>query len=525
MFKPPISLVNKIKENQNMKTVEYETQQAANNMYKRDPVIKHNLENFQNYDSRTSGLVSNKDTEQLWEQPFEPIVGHTGVNMFPEVEANMFQRKFEAFTGQDKVKFFSQKEAVTNDPYLMAPEPILNSAVPNPQDRIDFLKQGLLRQGNIKPFESELVGARHIQPIFRPLPKVGADRTVNPKKTLEYQTTTPPVSNIPKGTLASQTFKNKVERAFAMDRLGFTTTGAVVKQSQYGTVDNKYQNRPETAPTKEQIFRNANTETPLQQKSPDNFLVNTQKESTQLPHVGQAAPFNQTSLYMKSAENYNVNTAKEGLQHEYIGNTSPFNQQELYMKGADNYHVNTAKEGLQHEYIGNTSPFNQQELYMKGADNYHVNTAKEGLQHQYIGNTSPFNQQALHMKGADNYHVNTEKEDVMQINHTGNAAPFNDVEAQASSIGEVHFISKDDILRGRKPTMCGPSITNVDVNVGFNKRHQLYGVREFTNGGTSTTERLTSAYKMRNSEIDLTERLDPCLNIPMLDNPYANYLI
>ena len=725
MFKPPISIVNKIKENKNKKIIEHETQQAANEMYKRDPVVQHNMtEHFSNYyDTRTTGLVSNKDTEQLWEQPFEPIIGHTGLNMYPEAEAEVFQRKLEMFTGNEKNTFFSQKEAVANDPYLMAPEPILNTSVPNPHERIDFFKQGLLRQGNVKPFESELVGARHIQPIFRPLPKTGAERSVNPKKTLEYQTTSPPVSNVPKGTLASQTFKNKVERAFAMDRLGFTTTGAVTKPSQYGQINNKLQNRPDTAPTKEQIFRNAGTETPLQQKPADNYSVNTSKESVQQPHVGNANLFNQTSLHMKTPENYTVNTSKEPLQHEYIGNTSPFNNQTLYMQGAENYivntskeplqheyignttpfnnqtlhmqgaenysvntskeplqheyignttpfnnqtlhmqgaenyivntskeplqheyignttpfnnqtlhmqgaenySVNTAKEGLQHEYIGNTTPFNNQTLHMQGADNYSVNTAKEGLQHKYvgnassfnnqalhmksaenyhvntdkeplqhkyvgnastfnnqalhmksaenyhvntdkeplqhkyvgnagpfnsqalymksaenyhvntdkeplqhkyIGNASSFNNQALHMKGAENYHVNTEKEDVMQVNHTGNAAPFNDVEAQAAPLGAAHFISKDEVLRGRKPTMCGPNITNVDVNVAFNRRKQLNGVREFMNGGTTSTERLTSTYRNKNNEIDLTERLDPCLNIPMLDNPYANALM
>ena len=161
---------------------------------------------------------------------------------------------------------------------------------------------------------------------------------------------------------------------------------------------------------------------------------------------------------------------------------------------------------------------------MKGADNYHVNTAKEPLQHQYIGNSGTFNGQELKMKGADNYHVNTEKEEVMTTNHTGNAAPFNDVEAQAAPIGETHFISKDDVLRGRKPTMCGPSITNVDVNVAFNKRKQL-NVRGFMNGGTTTTERLTSAYQVKDSEINITDRLDPCLNIPMVSNPYANALL
>ena len=760
MFKPPVSVVKKIKENQNMKTVAYNTQQAADEMYKRDPVVQHNLENFtvdNSYDPRFTGLVSSKDTAQLWEQPFEPIVGHTGLDVFPEVENETFQRKMEMFTGQEKTRYFSQKEAVVNDPRLMSPDPILNTAVPNAQERIDFYKQGLLRQGNVKPFESQLVGARHIQPLFRPLPKTGAERVVNPKKTIEYQTVTPPKSHVEKGALAAQTFKNKVDRAFAMDRLGFTTTGAVVKPAQYGTVDNKFQNRPETAPTGEQIFRNTspfnnqalimkgadnytintNKESlqneytgnaapfnnqELSMKGPNNYSVNTIKEAVQQPytgnagtfnnqalamknadvynvntnkeslqneytgnaapfnnqalamkgadnysintfkenvmhtqHVGNTTPFNNQALAMKGADNYNVNTAKESLQHQYIGNTTPFNNQSLALRGPDNYTVNTAKESLQHQYIGNTtpfnnqalalrgpdnynvntnkeslqhqyignttpfnnqalamknadvynvntakeslqhqyignttpfnnqalamknadvynvntnkeslqhqyigntspfnnqslamkgadnytvntakenvmttnhtgnaSPFNNQELSMKGADNYTVNTNKESLQHKYIGNTTPFNNQALAMKGADNYIVNTSKENVMTTNHTGNAAPFNDVEAQAAPLGAAHFISKDDVLKGRAPTMCGPNITNVDVNVAFNKRKQLLNVRNCTNGGTTSTERLTSSYKVKNTEIDISSRLDPCLNIPMIDNPYAN---
>ena len=561
MFKPPVSVVKKIKENQNMKTVAYNTQQAADEMYKRDPVVQHNLENFtidNSYDPRFTGLVSSKDTAQLWEQPFEPIVGHTGLDVFPEVENETFQRKMEMFTGQEKTRYFSQKEAVVNDPRLMSPDPILNTAVPNAQERIDFYKQGLLRQGNVKPFESQLVGARHIQPLFRPLPKIGAERVVNPKKTIEYQTVTPPKSHVEKGALAAQTFKNKVDRAFAMDRLGFTTTGAVVKPSQYGTVNNKFQNRPETAPTGEQIFRNTspfnnqalimkgadnytintNKESlqneytgnaapfnnqALAMKGPYNYTVNTIKEAVQQPYTGNAAPFNNQALAMKNADVYNVNTNKEFLQHQYIGNTTPFNNQALALRGPDNYTVNTAKENVMHtQHVGNTTPFNNQALAMKGADNYTVNTAKESLQHQYIGNTTPFNNQALAMKGADNYTVNTAKEDVMTTNHTGNARPFNNVEAQASQLGAAHFISKDDVLKGRAPTMCGPNITNVDVNVAFNKRKQLLNVRNCTNGGTTSTERLTSSYKVKNTEIDISSRLDPCLNIPMLDNPYAN---
>ena len=693
MFKPPVSIVNKIKENQNMQTIAYDTQRAADEMYKRDPVVQHNLENFTGYDPRFTGLVSNKDASQLWEQPFEPIVGHTGLDVFPEIEGEAFQRKMEMFTGQDKTRFFSQKEAVVNDPRLMVPSPILNTAVPNSQERIEFYKQGLLRQGNVKPFESQLVGARHIQPLFRPLPKVGAERTVNPKKTLEYQTVTPPKSHVEKGALAAQTFKNKVERAFAMDRLGFTTTGAVVKPAQYGTVDNKFQNRPETAPTGEQIFRNISpfNNQALNMKGADNYTINTAKESLQQPYTGNASsfnnqslamkgaesynvntnkeslqqpytgnttpfnnqslamkgadvysvntnkeslqqpytgnttpfnnqslamkgadvysvntnkenvmhtqyvgnttpfnnqslamkgadnytvntnkenvmhtqyvgnttPFNNQSLAMKGADNYNVNTNKESLQHQYIGNTTPFNNQSLAMKGADTYNVNTNKENVMHtQYVGNTTPFNNQSLAMKGADTYNVNTNKESLQHQYIGNTTPFNNQSLAMKGADtynvntvkesimttnhtgnatpfnnqslamkgadNYTVNTQKENVMTTNHTGNATPFNNVEAHTAPLGAAHFANKDAILKGRAPTMCGPSITNVDVNVACNKRKQLLNVRNYTNGGTTTTERLTSSYKVKNSEIDISSRLDPCLNIPMLDNPYAN---
>ena len=258
-------------------------------------------------------------------------------------------------------------------------------------------------------------------------------------------------------------------------------------------------------------------------RGPDNYNVNTAKESLQHQYIGNTTPFNNQALAMKNADVYNVNTNKESLQHQYIGNTTPFNNQALAMKNADVYNVNTAKENVMTtNHTGNASPFNNQELSMKGADNYNVNTNKESLQHKYIGNTTPFNNQALAMKGADNYTVNTAKENVMTTNHTGNAAPFNDVEAQAAPLGAAHFISKDDVLKGRAPTMCGPNITNVDVNVAFNKRKQLLNVRNCTNGGTTSTERLTSSYKVKNTEIDISSRLDPCLNIPMIDNPYAN---
>ena len=251
-FKPPNSILKTIQEKQNTNIINYETTQAANEMYNKDPVVKHNIENFTN--TRTNGLLPKEKINV--DQPFEPIVGHTGLNVFPEQEADMFQRKMEMFTGGEKTKFFHQKEAVLNDPNLMVPDPILNTAVPNAENRIEFYKQNLLRQGNVKPFESKLVGARHIQPIFRPLPKVGGDKYVNPKKTLEYQTITPPRSNVEKGAIAAQTFKNKVETAFAMDRLGFTTEGAIVAPTQYGNNIMKEQNRSETASTGDNIFRN-----------------------------------------------------------------------------------------------------------------------------------------------------------------------------------------------------------------------------------------------------------------------------
>ena len=419
-FKPPNSILKTIQEKQNTNIINYETTQAANEMYNKDPVVKHNIENFTN--TRTNGLLPKEKINV--DQPFEPIVGHTGLNAFPEQEADMFQRKMEMFTGGEKTKFFHQKEAVLNDPNLMVPDPILNTAVPNAENRIEFYKQNLLRQGNVKPFESKLVGARHIQPIFRPLPKVGGDKYVNPKKTLEYQTITPPRSNVEKGAIAAQTFKNKVETAFAMDRLGFTTEGAIVAPTQYGNNIMKEQNRSETASTGDNIFRNT-------------------------------SPFNSTPLQQQSPANFNVNTNKEDIQKKYIPNPNAFNSQ----------------------------------------------TAQQ--------------------KGAENYHVNTDKEQVMNTKRTGNGQPYNNVEAQSSGIGDIQLINKEDVLRGRMVNKKGPNITNVDINVGFNKRKQLE-TRGFLNGYVSTTERLQSIYNIKNKEIDITERLDPCLNIPLSNNPYQN---
>ena len=452
-FKPPNSILKTIQEKQNTNIINYETTQAANEMYNKDPVVKHNIENFTN--TRTNGLLPKEKIHV--DQPFEPIVGHTGLNVFPEQEADMFQRKMEMFTGGEKTKFFHQKEAVLNDPNLMVPDPILNTAVPNAENRIEFYKQNLLRQGNVKPFESKLVGARHIQPIFRPLPKVGGDKYVNPKKTLEYQTITPPRSNVEKGAIAAQTFKNKVETAFAMDRLGFTTEGAIVAPTQYGNNIMKEQNRSETASTGDNIFRNT-------------------------------SPFNSTPLQQQSPANFNVNTNKEDIQKKYIPNPNAFNSQ-------------TAQQ--------------------KGAENYHVNTDKEDIQKKYIPNPNAFNSQTAQQKGAENYHVNTDKEQVMNTKRTGNGQPYNNVEAQSSGIGDIQLINKEDVLRGRMVNKKGPNITNVDINVGFNKRKQLE-TRGFLNGYVSTTERLQSIYNIKNKEIDITERLDPCLNIPLSNNPYQN---
>jgi hypothetical protein len=683
-FKPPASILKTVQQKQNTDTIKYKTEKAAEEMYNKDPVVKHNIENFTN--SRTNGLLPKENIHV--EQPFEPIVGHTGLNIFPEHESDMFQRKMEMFTGGEKTKFFKQKEAVLNDPNLMAPDPILNTAVPNAENRIQFFKQNLLRQGNVKPFESELVGARHIQPIFRPLPKVGGDKYVNPKKTLEYQTLTPPKSNVEKGTLAAKTFKNKVETAFAMDRLGFTTTGAIIAPAQYGTEIMKEQNRPETSPTGESIFRNTApfNSTALQQQSPANFNVNTSKESVQKNYIPNPDAFNSQPLHQKSPANFNVNTSKESVQKNYIPNPDAFNSQPLHQQSPANFSVNTSKESVQKNYIPNPDAFNSQPLHQqspanfnvntskenvqkkyipnpdafnsqplhqqspanfnvntskelvqkkyipnpdafnsqplhqksptnfnvntnkefvqkkyipnpdafnsqplhqkspanfnvntskefvqkvyipnpdafngqpaqqqspanfnintnkesiqkkyipnpdafnsqtahqKAADNYNVNTNKESVQKKYIPNPDAFNGQPAQQKAAENYNVNTEKEQVMNTRRTGNGTPYNNVEAQSTGIGDIKLINKEDILRGRMVNKRGPSITNVDVNVGFNKRKQIE-TRGFLNGYAPTSERLHSIYNIKNKEIDITERLDPCLNIPLSENPYRN---
>ena len=359
-FKPPNSILKTIQEKQNTNIINYETTQAANEMYNKDPVVKHNIENFTN--TRTNGLLPKEKINV--DQPFEPIVGHTGLNAFPEQEADMFQRKMEMFTGGEKTKFFHQKEAVLNDPNLMVPDPILNTAVPNAENRIEFYKQNLLRQGNVKPFESKLVGARHIQPIFRPLPKVGGDKYVNPKKTLEYQTITPPRSNVEKGAIAAQTFKNKVETAFAMDRLGFTTEGAIVAPTQYGNNIMKEQNRSETASTGDNIFRNTSpfNSTPLQQQSPANFNVNTNKEDIQKKYIPNPNAFNSQTLYQQSPANFNVNTNKEDIQKKYIPNPNAFNSQTLYQQSPANFNINTDKEDIQKKYSPNPDAFNSQTL-------------------------------------------------------------------------------------------------------------------------------------------------------------------
>ncbi|MBR2022865.1 MAG: hypothetical protein IJ997_04155, partial [Mycoplasmataceae bacterium] len=471
-FKPPTSLMKTIQEKQNTDTIKYETAKASNEMYNKDPVVKHNVENFTN--TRTDGLLPN---EQLHvNQPFEPIVGHTGLNIFPEQESDMFQRKMEMFTGNEKTKFFQQKEAVLNDPNLMAPDPILNTAVPNADNRIEFYKQNLLRQGNVKPFESKLVGARHIQPIFRPLPKVGADKYVNPKKTLEYQTLTPPKSNVEKGALAAKTFKNKVETAFAMDRLGFTTEGAIVAPAQYGQEIMKEQHRPKTSPTGEDIFRNTSpfNSTPLQQKSPTNFSVNTSKESTQKNYIPNADSFNSQPLHQQSPANFSVNTSKESTQKNYIPNADSFNSQPLHQQSPANFNVNTNKESVQKKYIPNPDAFNSQPLHQQSPANFNVNTNKESIQKKYIPNPDAFNSQPLHQQSPSNFNVNTNKESIQkkyipnpdafnsQPLHQQSPANFN-VNTNKESV-QKKYIPNPDAFNSQTLHQQSPANFNVNTN-------------------------------------------------------------
>ena len=64
-FKPPNSILKTIQEKQNTNIINYETTQAANEMYNKDPVVKHNIENFTN--TRTNGLLPKEKINVDWE--------------------------------------------------------------------------------------------------------------------------------------------------------------------------------------------------------------------------------------------------------------------------------------------------------------------------------------------------------------------------------------------------------------------------------------------------------------------------
>ena len=182
--------------------------------------------------------------------------------------------------------------------------------------------------------------------------------------------------------------------------------------------------------------------------------------------------------------------------------------------------MNTAKENLLQPYAGNTAAFNSTPLTQQRPLNYQVNTAKENLLQPYAGNTASFNSTPLSQKRPDNYQVNTAKEEVLQ-QHTGIAAPFNNTEARQAPLGATAFVQK--ATPGRLNMYRGPNIANVDVRMAINRKQQI--PMNLTTPGSlqvPSTERLPTEYRLKNQTIDLTERLDPCLNAPFASNPYAN---
>ena len=119
--------------------------------------------------------------------------------------------------------------------------------------------------------------------------------------------------------------------------------------------------------------------------------------------------------------------------------------------------------------------------------------------------------------------MNTAKEEVLQP-YAGSAAPFNNTEARQAPLGTTAFVQK--ATPGRLNMYRGPNIANVDVRMAINHKRQI--PMNLTTPGSlniPSTERLPTEYRLKNQTIDLTERLDPCLNAPFANNPYANALL
>ena len=424
MFRPPQSVLNAMNNSSNnfLEKVKTAERSGADQMAAKDPIFQ----TMKNPDSNifTPGkniIPASSDIGYPLnvEVPFT-VLSHTVAN--PGAD-EVFQRKMELFTGLQDERLFPQKNVVENSPALLSPDPILNTAVPNPTERVKFFQESMLKHNNVTPIPTQYVGARHIQPLFRPKPKIGAERVVNPKSATAYTTNTPAVSNVSSQTVSGQVFKNKPETAFPMPHNGFTTTGVVVKQPSYGMVLNKETRRPETSNTpivNPSLFNN----TSLKQQRPENIQVSTSKEDILQERIGSATPFNNTSLKQQRPENIQVSTSKENILQERIGSATPFNNTSLKQQRPLNYQVNTVREGLMKPYVGNTNAFNNSYVHMNRFDNYQVDTAKENLLQPYAGNTTSFNSTPLTQQRPLNYQVDTAKENLLQP-YTGNTTSFN----------------------------------------------------------------------------------------------------
>ena len=343
MFKPPQSIIQTMRDEMpvTVPSVTAAEQAYGSAMYAQDPIvdtIRKPENNLFTPDSalfttlansgisptmNSSPFIPLNDDGTIFGKPFEVLARE---EFEPSDSTNeVFQRKMERFTGLEKDRYFSQKEAVENSLDLLSPQPVLNSARVNPEERINFYKEGLLRQANVSPVPSQYVGAKHIHPIFKPAPPIGAERTVNPKTALSYNTNTPAVSKVANSAVGSEVFKNKVYRTFPMSRMGYTTTGAVVAQADYGEAENKNTFRPETANLP--LFRNPDNfnSTPLSTKRDMTYTVNTDKEQVLNPHTGQANAFNSANLRQQRYAEYNVNTDKESVLDPHIGQAGALN--------------------------------------------------------------------------------------------------------------------------------------------------------------------------------------------------------
>ena len=158
--------------------------------------------------------------------------------------------KFQQLQGiYDDTYAKPKTEVLNTNQYTWVPQAI-NNTIEYPRDNMyERALDTMYLRNNVKPFETELVGAADDPLLFRPLPKVGGELYVNPKSELKYTSIAPGGSAIENPTCSPNVAKNKVPTAFKNPAPnGFTTTGAVQGALTHGEINLGYQNRQDTNP-------------------------------------------------------------------------------------------------------------------------------------------------------------------------------------------------------------------------------------------------------------------------------------